>query len=187
MHHLNSEEINSFWHFERKREHAKLFPSPQHPPPKSLRRPLILKDIYDEFVSPYLLPLREDWDNRADNRFYLDTETDPNRNWDDWYVKRTKKPEEFNDYEKVAHRSAEDCDRACKSLKGDECFMWKWNDGACAMSGSFQMGKPVKKEGEERKRTMSGWDVEKIRAWIEKQGECGKINWPKVNDKGWGE
>ncbi|KAK4235567.1 glycosyltransferase [Achaetomium macrosporum] len=173
MHHMNAEEINTFWHFERRKQRA-LAESGQASP-----RPLVLKDIFDEFLAPHLNATREDWDNLADNRFYLDLD-DPARKWEDWQVKRMKKADEYNEYEKKAHLSFDDCGAACRSLPPDECFRYKYHNGACSISNSFIMGKPVKRENKDADRVMSGWDVEKIHAWIQKQGSCDKIKWPDV-------
>ncbi|KAK4149948.1 glycoprotein-N-acetylgalactosamine 3-beta-galactosyltransferase 1 [Chaetomidium leptoderma] len=169
MHHMNAEEINTFWHFERQRHlaFAKTGKS----------RLLLIKDIYEAYLAPNLRETREDWDNMADNRFYLDTS--PGREWEEWQVKRTKKPEDLNEHEREAHKSFEHCAAACRSLPGDECFRYRYRDGACSTSNSFIMGTPVKKETGD-KRTMSGWDVEKINAWIKKQGSCRKAMWPNV-------
>ncbi|KAJ4288833.1 hypothetical protein N0V88_007162 [Collariella sp. IMI 366227] len=140
--------------------------------------PLVLRDIYHEFLAPKLNATRADWDNLAENRFYLDTTGD--RKWDEWKTKRMKEEGKLNEFEKVAHESAEACAAACESLEGDECFRWKYVDGECAFANSFAMGKPVKREKEEKKRMTSGWDVDKIEKWVEKQGECGKVKWPEV-------
>ncbi|KAH6845789.1 hypothetical protein B0I37DRAFT_381139 [Chaetomium sp. MPI-CAGE-AT-0009] len=165
MHHMNAEEINSFWHFERRHM-------------RKLSRPLVLRDIYEEFLAPHLTETREDWDNLADNRFYLDTES--GRKWADWQLKRTKKPEDYNEQEKNAHKSFADCAAACESLGPDECFRYKYVDGACSISNSFIMGKPVKRADDEKDRTMSGWDIAKINDWVRKQPACDSVKWPNV-------
>lgn len=165
MHHMNAEEINSFWHFERKQTR------------KQTTRPLLLRDIYDEFLAPHLNETRADWDNLADNRFYLD----PERKWSDWQLKRTKKAEEYNEQEKKAHKSFEDCGAACKSLGAGDCFRYKYVDGACSISNAFIMGKPVKPADDDKDRTMSGWDMDKIKAWIAEQPPCSDdVKWPNV-------
>ena len=171
MHHMNSEEINAFWQFDRKRHLAQLNKSDSS-------RPLVLRDIFDEFVSPHLQATREDWDNLADDRFYLDTSGD--REWDSWRLGRMKDPAQYNELEKRAHRSFEDCGAACRSLGPDECFAYRYHDGACSMSRSFRLGRPVKRQPDEEMRTMSGWDVDKIRAWIQQQDDCDSIRWPEV-------
>lgn len=178
MHHMNAEEINAFYHFERRR-HLALAKS-DHP---SQYHPLLLKDIYEEFLEPNLNATREDWDNAADNRFYLDRSAD--RKWPEWQTNRMKKAEEYNEAEKHAHESFEACGAACRSLGPDECFRYLYRDGVCGMSNSFIMGKPVKREKADNKRSMSGWDVDKIRKWVKKQGKCGAVKWPEVKDVGW--
>jgi hypothetical protein len=171
MHHMNSEEINTFWAFEQRRT-RELAASGQS-------RPLVIKDIYDEFLAPHLNETREDWDNLADNRYYLDTESGDHK-WEDWQVGRMKKADDYNEAEKSAHTSFEACGAACKSLGANECFRYRYEKGACSISNSFIMGHPVKRERGEHLRVMSGWDVAKINAWIKKQGTCSRVHWPKV-------
>lgn len=167
MHHMNAEEINSFWHFERKQMR------------KPTTRPLLIRDIYDEFLAPHLNETRADWDNLADNRYYLDMES--GRNWPDWQLKRTKKAEDYNEQEKNAHKSFADCGAACKSLGADECFRYKYVDGVCSISNAFIMGKPVKPADDDKDRTMSGWDMDKIKAWVAEQPACSDdVKWPNV-------
>ncbi|KAK1783381.1 hypothetical protein QBC45DRAFT_447771 [Copromyces sp. CBS 386.78] len=168
MHHMNSEEINTFWEFERRFRREQL--ASGNP------RPLLIKDIYHEYLEPKLKREQLDWDNKSDDRFYVDLAA---KTWDEGTLHRMKKPEEYNELEKVAHRSASDCEAACKSLGPDDCVQYKYENGKCAMHKSFILGKPVpKKEGE--KQTISGWDVEKIKEWTEKEKVCNKIQWPKL-------
>ncbi len=82
--------------------------------------------------------------------------------------------------ERKAHESFEACGTACKSLPADECFWYMYCDGVCSISNSFIVGKPVKKE-KGAKKVISGWDVDKIHAWIQKQGSCGEVRWPEVH------
>ncbi|KAK3935209.1 hypothetical protein QBC46DRAFT_423419 [Diplogelasinospora grovesii] len=169
MHHMNSEEINSFWEFERNWYDGQNL---------SEASPLLLRDIYDEYLAPNLQERLEDWDNLSDNRFYLDTE-DENREWEKWQLDKMKNTKEYNEFEKKAHLSFEDCGKACKSLSDKECFQWKYHDGICSISDSFHLGKPVKKAHREKDRKKSGWDVEKINKWTAKQSNCDEVLWPK--------
>jgi hypothetical protein len=166
MHHMNSEEINAFWAYESKRYASQDLPS--SPPP------LRIKDIYDEFFAPKLVPSREDWDNLSDDVFYLNSST---RDFEEWEVNRAKK-KDMNEFEEAAHLSFDNCRAACESLK--DCFQYRFQDGICGTSWAFKLGKPMKKASQEKKRWMSGWDVAKIKQWIEKQGDCGKVKWPEV-------
>ncbi|GAB1318272.1 N-acetylgalactosaminide beta-1,3-galactosyltransferase [Madurella fahalii] len=172
MHHMNSEEINTFWHFERKRTLAQA--------KSGSSRPLVLRDIFEEFLEPNLNATREDWDNHSDNRYYLA----PDRQWEDWKMGRVKNKDEYNEHEKKAHESFEACGAACKSVEPKDCFQYRYKDGECSFSNAFLLGNPVKKEDDDKKRTMSGWDIEKIQSWIKAQAPCDNIRWPKVETKG---
>ncbi|KAK3385592.1 hypothetical protein B0H63DRAFT_393569 [Podospora didyma] len=170
MHHLNSEEISSFWSFERQLYHAQ--------DGNAKHQPLLIRDIYDRYVAPRIVEKLEDWDNLSNDRIYLDTSE--GRNWEKWMLNRMQKPEKYNEFEKKAHMSFEDCGAACKSLGKTECFQYKYTDGQCLMASSIRLGKPVKKESDEKRRLMSGWAVEKIDDWIKKQGSCSKVHWPEA-------
>jgi hypothetical protein len=165
MHHMNSEEISSFWEFESRRYAAQSLPSAPGP--------LRIKDIYHEFFEPKLVETRDDWDNLADDVFYLNATA---RNYEDWELGRTKKEKDMSDEEKSAHLSFNDCRLACETLK--DCFQYRYQNGICGTSYAFKLGKPVKKEKEDKDRWFSGWDVDKINNFIEEQGECGKVRWP---------
>ena len=167
MHHMNSEEISSFWEFERRRYAAQNLPTA---PPV-----LTMKDIYTEFLAPKLQHKREDWDNLSDDWYYLDKDS-KDHEWEDWRLGRTRQESDLNELEKKAHLSFENCRKACESV--DECFQFRWSNDCCGFSKAFMLGKPVKKDSNEKKRSMSGWAVEKIHKWIDEQGECKKINWP---------
>lgn len=172
MHHMNSEEINTFWEFERRWYNEK-----SH---GNTGRPLLIKDIYHHFVDSKLQPRRDDWDNQSDDRFYVDL-NDTTREWEDWRKQRMKNQGKYNELEKKAHLSFDDCAAACKSLGIDECFQYKFQAGICSISKAFRLGKPVKPEsGDNKKRSISGWDVDKIRQWVEKQGDCKRVLWPDI-------
>jgi hypothetical protein len=163
---MNSEEISTFWEYERRRYAAQDLPSA--PPP------LLIKDIYHEFLEPKLLESREDWDNLSDDVLYLDPSS---RQFEDWEIGRSKKSD-MNEFEQVAHLSFGHCRRACESLS--DCFQFRYQNGICGTSWAFKLGKPVKKPYEEFMRWTSGWDVKKIDDWVEKQGDCSNWVWPST-------
>lgn len=170
---MNAEEINTFWHFERKRMVAE---SRAGRP----LRPIVIRDIFDEFLKPKLKETREDWDNAADNTYYLDL-SDPKHKWQDWQINRMKSKEKLNELEKKAHLSFEDCAAACKSVGTNECFQYKYQWGACSFSKAFLLGKPVPKAEHNKDRIYSGWDVDKIKKWASEQKACDEIRWPDVH------
>lgn len=166
MHHMNAEEISTFWEYEHKR-----YSDPSLPQPPPVMR---IKDIYHEFFAPRMQPERADWDNLADDRFFLDESANKHQ---DWQLNRAKK-EDLTEEEKVAHLSFGNCRKACEADRS--CFSFQYKDGVCGFSWAWKLGHPVKRESTDEKRTMSGWAVEKINAWIEQQGECGPVKWPDV-------
>ncbi|KAF3765667.1 family 31 glycosyltransferase [Cryphonectria parasitica EP155] len=165
MHHMNSEEISSFWDFERKRY-------------RTNHKPLVFSEVYDEFISSKLRDVREDWDNASDGWFYIDTESKDHA-WEDWRIRKAKKEDEKTELGKAAHASWEGCRAAC--LEHDDCFQFMWHNECCAMHADFKLGKPVKKEDKEKQRYISGWDVDKVKSWIAEKGDCGdRVEWPDV-------
>jgi hypothetical protein len=176
MHHMNSEEISTFWDFERR--HFWTLAS-QKPSDIKARRPLLLRDIYHEFLQPKLVRAREDWDNLADDIYYFDADS-PDHEWEEWRLGRLRKEEEKNDEEKKAHLGFSECRAACESVGTDTCMSFKYFDGLCGFGRAFQLGKPVKRHEQQEKRTMSGWPVAKIEKWIKEQGDCSKVEWPEV-------
>ena len=179
MHHLNSEEIDTFWKF----EHDFYANQPKGQTP----RPLLAKDIFMHYVAPRMRSKLEDWDNKSEDTMYFNV-NDTSREWENWQIGRMKKLEDQNEEERRAHLSVDDCMEACKSLSANDCFQWKYADGICYTRRAISLGNPIKAKSKDKRMT-SGWDVEKIAKWIEEQGEeCTKIWWPAVEEKeekGW--
>ncbi|KAK0611898.1 glycosyltransferase family 31 protein [Immersiella caudata] len=164
MHHMNSQEIDEFWSFERSWNSVSRY------------RPLLIKDVYHQYLGPKLQSIREDWDNNSNDQHYFDP-TSRSQDWSDKKDK-VKDRDKYNAAEKVAHLSAGKCAAACKSAK--ECFQWKYYHGLCSFHKEFSMGKPVKRHPDSAKQVISGWDVEKILKWINDQGDCGRVDWPDI-------
>ncbi|XDG03594.1 hypothetical protein ABKA04_003209 [Annulohypoxylon sp. FPYF3050] len=171
MHHMNTEEVSSFWRFE------KQFYESNETSYPTLR----FKDIYHEFVAPKLKSKRNDWDNMSDDVVYLD----PNRGerFLPWQRERDRlKKLQYQlhvpDIEMNAYKSFEDCGKLCKSV--NNCFQFTYHAGACIYSRSFKLGKPTMKTDKEEDRWISGWEVERIQKWVEEQGQCGDPVWPDL-------
>lgn len=163
LHHMNSEEISSFWEYERKRYQTK-------------QTPLLFKDVYQEFVEPKLQRSREDWDNHADDWFYIDFE-DPHHEWEEWRVGRSVTEDEKTETERKAHLNWQNCQAACEEHK--DCFQFKWTDDCCSMHRSIRLGRPTKKGKDEKKRIMSGWNLGLIDKWNREYGDCkDRVDWP---------
>ncbi|KAK7981279.1 serine/threonine-protein kinase RIO1 [Apiospora arundinis] len=167
MHHMNAEEVSSFWEYER--DYFK-----KKPQSLTTQRTLLLKDIYAHFLAPKMRASREDWDNLSDDVFYLDRTA---KKHEDWVLERTKKGP-MSQVERKAHKSYEDCRAMCESVQ--DCFQFLYHDGVCAASVSFKLGRPNRSEQIPSKRYRSGWIVPKINKWIERQGECKRPKWPEV-------
>lgn len=158
MHHVVAQDISDLYAFEKERKFA---------------QPLRIKDLYHKFMEPHLLEDRADWDNLSDDTVYLNTSM---AKYDEWEINRAKKDGLSNE-EAQAHKSFEDCKKACQSI--DDCLQFRYQNYICRTSRKLKHGKPSAKENEEFKRFLSGWNVERIKAWIDKQGDCsGPVKWP---------
>ncbi len=172
MHHMNSEEISSFWQFEGRRQR-------HHNKTDAAAHPLVMKDVFTEFVHPKIRDVRDNWDNLSDDVFYVGRNATTIDSWKQAeFVRKIKNEADMNELEKRAHLSFDDCRAACASV-GDECFQFQYNGAACGFSHSIRLGGPVEKQdGPGAIRTMSGWDLDKIDRWVNKQRQCNEVQWP---------
>ncbi|KAI1656263.1 glycosyltransferase family 31 protein [Daldinia decipiens] len=147
---------------------------------RGVPRPIIrFKDVYHEFVAPKLMARRDDWDNLSDDVLYLDLEH--SERYPKWQRDSAKKPHQqirAAAVELDAHKSFEHCRKLCDS--NHDCFQFSYRAGACAYNKSFRLGKPAPKVNNEEEKWVSGWNIERIRAWVERQGQCKETVWPKI-------
>lgn len=160
MHHIGSEEISRFETFQREHGFAK---------------PVRIKDIYHHFVAAKMTEQhRSQWDNMAGDVTYLDPS--PEAGHEDWQIARAKL-EGLSEVEAAAHRSFDDCWRACDH--DGWCFQFVWRNEICVLGHSFALGGPRVEEAD-KDRWESGWHVGRIQAWVSANEACGDIVWPEV-------
>ncbi|KAF4584423.1 glycosyltransferase family 31 protein [Ophiocordyceps camponoti-floridani] len=160
MHHLQPEEVSDLWAWERERAFA---------------HPLRIRDVFHRFVEDKLLAFREDWDNMSDSAHYLNASA---YSYSDSELESAKS-DNLSALELVAHRSFDDCRRACQSL--DKCMQYHFRNGICSIGHSIRHGKPVQPEKEEHKaqwQHRSGWMVKRIQDWVATNDECRGVEWP---------
>lgn len=158
MHHAAAEDISDLFAFEKERKFKKM---------------LRIKDLYHKFMGPQLVEARPDWDNLAEDVYYLNNAT---TTYEDWEINRARFGD-LTEEEAAAHKSFDDCKKACLSL--DNCFQFRYQNGICGIAHKFKHGKPIAKGDDDSKRYMSGWNVEKIKSWIEEHDNCGNsFKWP---------
>jgi hypothetical protein len=162
---MGPEEVSSFWEWE---QH-------EYVHTESLR-PLLLKDIYRAFVESRLTAVQEDWDNLSSDRYFLD----PNAGYEyeDWELERARHNHALTELERRAHLSFEDCAALCADMH--DCFQFRFQKGICAYAQAFMLGKPMRREYETGMRWRSGWNLDRIKAWVEEQGECEQALWPEI-------
>ncbi|KAI1471022.1 glycosyltransferase family 31 protein [Daldinia caldariorum] len=147
---------------------------------RGVPRPVMrFKDIFEEFVAPKFMARRDDWDNLSEDVLYLD----PNRSgrYPKWQQDSAKKPHKqirASAVEQDAYKSFEHCRKLCHSIH--DCFQFSYRAGACTYNKSFRLGKPAPKTSTEEDRWVSGWNIERIRPWVEGQAPCGEPVWPKL-------
>lgn len=129
-------------------------------------------------MGPELVEARPDWDNLSEDVYYLNK---TRAAYEDWELGRAKN-DDLSAEEAEAYKSFDDCKKACLSM--DNCFQFRYQNSICAVAHKFMHGKPVKKGDDDSKRYMSGWNVKKIKEWIEEQDDCDKkqFKWP-VKDR----
>ncbi|KAK9234746.1 hypothetical protein V1525DRAFT_412093 [Lipomyces kononenkoae] len=126
FHHLTAHDIEKIYEFEQK------FPRDQ---------PILFKDVYHEFVMPYLRGDRQNnWDNVADIREY------------------SKDNEKQKDSQNTAYESYESCSNACD--KWEDCMMFRYRPGYCGLSDEIRLGK---KHEDGDNSFSSFWRLDRIR------------------------
>lgn len=74
-----------------------------------------IKDMYQTFFAPKLLPIREDWDNLSEDVCYIGPD-DAEQQRASETERARQRPEIWKDpYERRAHLSASDCARVCET------------------------------------------------------------------------
>ncbi|KAK9327597.1 hypothetical protein V1520DRAFT_35995 [Lipomyces starkeyi] len=139
FHHLTAHDIENLYDFERK------YPRDQ---------PILFKDVYHEFVMPYLRDDRRNgWDNLADIREYSnDREKDP------------KNPQV------TAYNSYENCSNACQEW--EECMQFRYRPGYCGLSNEIRLGR---RHMDGDNSFSSFWQLDRIRQ-LRKSSGCDPID-----------
>ena len=138
--------------------------------------PMRIRDIYQQFLQDQLPKTRNDWDNMSDDVYYLNSTAPGAKGWDS----RKVKTEGLSKLEQKAHSSFDDCRIACRSLSN--CLQYRYYQGVCSTSSKIKHGQPKQSEGkpDAEDHWISGWDLEKIEAWVREHDECGEVVWPKL-------
>lgn len=162
MHHVGSEEVSEFDAFENSR---------------GLSSPMRIKDIYHEFVEKHLVHFRVDWDNASEDTLYMDVSSDRHADWD----KERAKTDDLSEQEAKAHHSFDNCRRTCEER--DDCFQFMFRNEVCGLARTFSYGKPAAwTDGSPaEERSFSGWNMNRIRAWVAEHQECGELEWPRTS------
>ncbi|KAH8812628.1 hypothetical protein F5884DRAFT_702064 [Xylogone sp. PMI_703] len=149
MHHVTSSEISDVWRFEQQRP--------------DIKKPVLIYEIYNQFIAPILRKSIDDWYNRSDDVIYTAPEN-PNP--------RNKPADKLSELEKVAHKSFEDCGRACEEQT--RCYQWAYFDNTCGFSHSYRLG--AKKRPMDGVSYKSGFLLERIEK-DRQEHKCTKPKW----------
>ncbi len=132
---------------------------------------MLFRDVFTKTLQPHLTPRRENWTNHAGK---LPGDVAYREKPGGEHQKPT---DSMTALERDAWRSEEACSAAC--AEREKCYTWYFDGSACFHSRSFALGNPVQSEN---KGAVSGWDLDRIRAFVEGNG-CGEVRW--VTDENW--
>lgn len=136
-HHNSPEEIDALWRFERDWIST-------HGPGSTF----FFRDIFEHFVKPYIGDDRRQWNNLAQRRKLVHTDS---LTPDD---KDLEKYSELNEQEQEATRSSEACAVACANERRFPCIQWAFTPGRCHLDHLIRFGKSTEQEGTQ---WTSGW------------------------------
>ena len=166
MHHITSDEASRLWQFEGTRKDISVcikIPDRDRTILTNCQKPLLLRELYEGFVSSHIVPIREDWYNLSDDQQYRGPGVKGDR----------QKPEaEQTALEKNAYKSVGDCKKACEEQ--ERCWQYVFHNSVCGFSYSFRLGH--KREKEDQGSFTSGFMVERIKKYVDKE-RCEKIEW----------
>ncbi|KAI0479497.1 hypothetical protein GGR56DRAFT_665201 [Xylariaceae sp. FL0804] len=160
---------------------------PTHRP--SMPQPVLLRDVFHEFVGPQLQPRREDWDNISETGYYREPgaehEDSDDDGRDERQVHRAHEDHHHGRHrltavERSAHKSFEHCQKMCDDTKG--CFQFSYHDGICAYHRGFLLGRPARGADTGGRGRTSGWNIDTIESWVRTtQAQCKEPPaWPRL-------
>lgn len=114
-----------------------------------LQKPLLLQELYEDFIQPHVHAEREDWYNLSDDIVYRPPGVEGDRQ---------KSREDMTPIEKDAHKSFEHCGRACEEQS--RCFQYVYYSQTCGFSYSYRLG--TRRLPEDGTSYKSGWNMAKI-------------------------
>ncbi|MCJ1234400.1 hypothetical protein MMC14_002361 [Varicellaria rhodocarpa] len=151
MHHLTAQEVSQVWNFEQERR------------AKGITKPLLFLDIFNHFVKPSLLPLREDWNNLSFDIEYTPPPADqPDKSY------AGQKWIDLSPVQRSSPDSPDNCKKACEA--DDNCYQWMHHDRECDIGHSVKLGGSKNAEG--GKKWVSGWMFERIGKFRVDAGNC---------------
>ncbi|KAI2632619.1 glycosyltransferase family 31 protein [Hypomontagnella submonticulosa] len=139
----------------------------------------ISSDIFYEFIAPKLTARRDDWDNLSEDVLYIHpNDISGYTQWQQDHARPLHMMLSVPAIEYEAHKSFEYCRKMCDGTP--DCFQFSYHAGACTYHKSFKLGRPVAKTDNEEDRWISGWNMDRIRAWAEEHQNCQDPVWPNV-------
>lgn len=152
FHHLKTSEMETLWQYERLRPTG---------------RPILYADLYRDFVLPYIVEEREDWDiifTHDCAQTFTEHEDLSFTNKDGLIL--------------PAHTSKEGCRLACQNK--EECLAWTFWEGTCKLGNRcFALGVAANRDVKQRdnfgsSNITSGWMVDRIRQ-LRVQAPCDPL------------
>ncbi|RDA86764.1 hypothetical protein CP532_1959 [Ophiocordyceps camponoti-leonardi (nom. inval.)] len=184
LHHMSPQQVGSAWQFEQTR----LRPE----------KPILLRDMYLQFVAPHLLRRRNGWDNLSADVCYIAPDAESQRRAGAELRAVQRNQEDKSPVERAAHRGPDACEAVCEAADLDvdaaawlarryearasrsdklkfhrarTCFQWRYHAGVCCTSSGVKLGHP-RKPPYRGMPWISGWFVRGIDDWADAQGVC---------------
>lgn len=126
MHHMNPEEVSMMWQYEQTRTHKTVSSLGKRGYSFSskvslrltlpcLQEAIQIKDRYQAFMAPHVVPFRDAWDNLSDDVCYISRDEEAQKRAGDHEKARQKPENEKNVVERHAHESPATCAKVCEA------------------------------------------------------------------------
>lgn len=162
-HHVDAGAIDKLWQFDREWRND-----------RGTGEPLLFADYFEAFIHPRLAVANgtiRGWDNLAK----------------DWSFRE-------GEVESPTYESPDACAHFCQKQK--QCLQWSWSPGWCKAGRVVRLGWALENrpalgsaddriahlEADDEEKAVSGWLLERVQRYVDKQGECDRSPWRIYTD-----
>lgn len=181
FHHLTNRDVELMWQYERSKG-------------PSLRASITYRDLYDDFIKPYISnDVKEDWTIEREDTDNDGEESSLNKEKEDWKKKHRKGDDDkmddgekeeadkkamagFKPEEDSPRQSLQKCKDWCESKDWCYQYVYTGNDGdkdaTCKIKKYVSLGYPVPNS---KKKKRTGWNVKHIRMHLRWTTKCDEL------------